>query len=240
MADLPFAFDASKYPPEDTQSPSPAPSSPQTEDNSLGLFSATPPEGQSAPQPDNSFDPSDPYNIPNAQPINPGAPRKRSRFVRCQWIDGVLVIEDIPDGFTDEERDILLEWYPKLQGKPSPHVDNSHGIVINGDDCLKHVAAVVKQETKDAKKARREVRNQQSAGQTRFAAAHMEWIAECQVRKSAIQDLQMEVRELRLQRKDAIAQLTAHWDVIVREAEGRLLEAKSTPAPDRPDRSDFT
>lgn len=238
MSKLPFEFDASKYP---VEAPSPAPATPAQPDE----LPAVPPSVvalmEAMGQP---VTPADPANVdPSwaaAQQVPPAAPTK-SRFVSCHFDrnTGNLVIDDIPDGYTEEEADIIREWYPQLINKPSPHIDNPHGVVINGEDVLKHVAALVKEQRKaqaaQNKLERAGQREQRAEARARYTDAYSKWEEECRERKAIIEAASEAWRKAGEDRRAAIAQ----WDAYVAEFRRKAREAKDLPVPPRPNKADF-
>lgn len=217
MAKLPISFDASQFPQED-----PIAHTPEADANPFaGLFQ----------QPETLSD--DPWNAPAPQ-----STPTRSRHVTCHLdAEGKLVIDDIPDGYTDEEREIIAHWYPELYGKPSEHALNSHKVVLTGEDVLAHTRVMFKEMEKAEAAKRKAEKEQTDAKQEEFASSHMDWIAACGHRKQAIESAKIELTRRKLQRKTALAQFNAQWEAYENEANLALQEANALPVPERPAKS---
>lgn len=238
MAKLPNNFNATQYP---LDTPSPVP--------------VTPSDVQVTPA--NSSDPSTPadpwegwgthsngkptgevqsYTTASGQvitmPVNLDANGNpiRSRVMISHLENGVPVIDHIPDGFTEEEADILREWFPKLWNKPSPHVTNSHGVVINEEDTLKHVAAEARIAAKRQAEQRKAEKHLNKERDQQYASAYEIWMQDCIDRKDAIEAATAEWRKRVAERKSSLAQ----WDQYVSEARQAMDAAKRVPVPERP------
>lgn len=217
MAKLPLSFDASQFPQED-----PIAHTPEADANPFaGLFQ----------QPETATD--DPWNAPAPQ----SAPT-RSRHVTCHLdTEGKLVIDDIPDGYTDEEREILAHWYPELYGKPSEHALNSHKVVLTGEDVLAHARIMFKEMEKAEATKRKARKDEDDEHQAEFASAHMSWIAECGQRKTAIVEAKKELRSRTAARKLALAQFNAQWEEYIANARNMVQAAEDVPVPQRPEKA---
>lgn len=219
MAQLPTSFDATQYP-LDEPSTSHEPASPDANAGMLDWPSTSEPES------------TDPWKNPAPQ-----ATPTRSRHVTCHLDENKrLIIDHIPDGYTEEERDIIQHWYPELYMQPSEHARNSHGVVLTGEDVLLHARAMLKEQKKAdtaKRKANKEVNDER---QEVFASAHTQWIEACGQRKQMIAAAKAEVNKRKLERKTAQAQFNAQWEAYENEAILQYQEAESSPVPPRPEK----
>lgn len=180
----------------------------------------------------------------------------RDRFVRCHLDEeGKLVIDLIPDGYTDEEKELIAYWYPEHYMQTSPYVETSQKLVLTGEHALAHAYGVLKeqakskgkQETEEARALRlkewklklqekerrlkqQEERDANRSQQEAFAQQHMEWIDACGQRKAVIEAATAEWKKRVEERKKAIV----GWDNYVAEARSAVEQAKSVPVPPRP------
>lgn len=180
-----------------------------------------------------------------ADPGTPPAPA-RSRFVECRLEDGQLVIDNIPDGYTEEEKELIAYWYPEHYNQPSPYVEAAHGKVLTGEQALEHARGVNKEQTKASRQTKKqqtveeqnvkqETKERNNEAHARFAEAHRAWIEQCGQRKQHIAAQNEEWKLRILKRKEAMV----NWDMYVQQAREELHKAKSTPIPRRPQASDF-
>lgn len=245
MSKLPFEFDASKYEPEPVR---------EDFDEAVTPVAPAAPSGSATPVLDWFADDG------SRQQDNAGG-RTRSRHVTCHIDDtGRLILDDIPDGYTEEEKELLEFWYPEMYGKPSEHTRSPSGVVITGEDALLHARAVLrgkaKEQSEQAKQEARELRLEeqrlklekreleiaekrrreaQAEKQSQFVADHMEWVEQCAQRKRHIEEVSEEWRKRQQEKRQAMLQ----WDTYVAEARSALQNAKSIPVPPRPVKSDY-
>lgn len=219
MVQLPNSFDATQYP-LDEPSSSPGPASP---DSNAGMF-----EWLSPSEPKSE----DPWKNPAPQ-----ATPTRSRHVTCHLDENKrLIIDHIPDGYTEEERDIIQHWYPELYMQPSEHALNSHGVVLTGEDVLLHAKALFKEHEKVEAAKRKAVKEVNTERQAEYANAHMEWIAACGHRKTAVIEAKKELRSRQDARKLALAEFNMQWEKYIAEARNVLQAAEDVPVPPRPEK----
>lgn len=219
MAQLPTSFDATQYP-LDEPSTSHEPASPDANAGMLDWPSASEPES------------TDPWKNPAPQ-----ATPTRSRHVTCHLDENKrLIIDHIPDGYTEEERDIIQHWYPELYMQPSEHARNSHGVVLTGEDVLLHAKAMFKEQEKAEAAKRKATKEVNEERQAEFASAHMEWIAACGHRKTAIIEAKKELRSRQDARKLALAEFNMQWEQYIADARNVLQAAEDVPVPPRPEK----
>lgn len=203
MAKLPVEFDFSA----DTESPS--------------QFTAPEQDAQLNPEPEHGmFDP----QPASAAPV-------RDRFVRCHLDEeGSLVIDHIPDGFTEEEKELISYWYPSHYMQPSEYVSTPKKMVITAEHALEHAYGSLRKQSKEQKEKRKVDKEEGKRTQSEYAEAYINWINACGQRKEVINAARVEWKKRVEERKKALQ----GWDNYVAEARNAITVAESVPVPPRP------
>lgn len=141
-------------------------------------------------------------------------------------------IRFIGDGYTEQEKEIIISWAPECFGKRSDHVPNR--VICDADDILKYAAGALHEQAKEQRKSQKAKNALKSSEERR---KHDEWLVElaawseqCAARKqeiaAAIEEWQKRLGEKRV--------AEAQWEAYVREAKAAVRALKQTPAPPRP------
>lgn len=184
------------------------------------------------------------WDAPQQQVSNPTpADHRKMRASDIRWAgegeNRYPEIRFLGDGYTEQEKEIILTWLPECFGKHSPYA--ARGTVCDANDVLGYAAGTLHAQAKEQRKTQRGQREVQKAENAQRSAEgqrkHAEWLVElgtwveqCSARKREIAAANFEWQKRLNEKRVAEGQ----WDAYVREAKSALQELKQTPAPQRP------
>lgn len=128
------------------------------------------------------------------------------------------------------EQELILAWWPHIYLRPSEFVTDKP-IVCNVAHVLAHAKGMEKRHG-----SKTTVGTQDNS----YAAAHMQWVAECAARKKWIEAKKADWQKRRKEKADWLASVAvteAQWDSYVEEARKVFKDAEAYPVPERPTRS---
>lgn len=162
----------------------------------------------------------------------PAEPEVQDLFVDTGLDEsGKLFIKYVGKSFSDQQRDAILDFLPRLYGMVSPHVG---GPILNENHLFIHLKAERLMESEDQDIANvvtmGRPKKLKSADQIKFEKDYSEWSSACSVRKNKIREAKARLKVLRDEMQIAMHQ----YEIDIREQKLIVSNLEAEPIPERP------